>query len=69
MTVVKRVLNFSHSFAAGCPQNTREANELKSSPAPYSQHMAGKLYRMACSIIHCRMLADRWLDHATITYR
>ena len=48
-TMVKRVLSSSKSWAAGWPQKTREAKELNIRPAPYSQQMAGKLNKIACS--------------------
>ena len=48
-------------MAAGCPQKTREAKELNSRPAPYSQQIAGKLYKMACRhSVSSETLGDTW---------
>jgi len=39
----------SSSCCSGAPQNTTDTNELNTTPAPYSQQMAGNAYRITCT--------------------
>jgi hypothetical protein len=39
----------SSSCCSGAPQNTTDTNELNTTPAPYSQQMAGNAYRITCA--------------------
>ena len=48
-TMVECLRRDSHSCCAEAPQNTTDTNVENTKPAPYSQQMAGKLYRITCA--------------------
>lgn len=48
-TMVAVRLKVSTARCTGPAQKTKDAKVLNRKPAPYSQHSAGKVYRMACS--------------------
>jgi hypothetical protein len=39
----------SHSCCTDAPQKTTDTNVENTKPAPYSQQMAGKLYKITCT--------------------